>query len=199
MSISLSDVVGRPDGKLIITEAGSTPYSLEGMVSVQPSTLTLPADGGLKSLRLSCMVPKSAKGGYYGRLLLKARSDVGEYVLEDVVPVDVELVVQGTVETAARIIDVDIVAADDKIVASVALVNNGNVMLRPTGEVKIQDMRLEEVRAFKLPESPVLPGGTVILQSSCPVVPEDKYSITILVDYGSESEKLYWSKEIDLP
>jgi hypothetical protein len=199
VAISLGDIKSTADGRIAEAEVGSTPYSLQDLISVEPDSIVLPGEGGSKTLRLSCATPKNATGGYYGRLRLEATSQAGEFLLSGTVEVDVSIVIPGTEELIGRIMDVGIESVADTILLTIEFSNSGNVLIRPTGEITIENARMERVRSLELPEAAVLPGSTVTLTSRCPNVPEGKYSVTATVDYGVEGQKLYWNEEVDLP
>jgi hypothetical protein len=197
INVELTDIFYDTDGNVQSLEVGMTPYSLKGIISVEPAEFILDAER-TKYVRLAFSVPKTKTGGVYGKLVFNARSTSDEFILSGEKEVEVALVVSGTAERSAKINNVDIATHGNLIHVDVELTNDGNVFLKPGGEAKISDMKFDEVRKLAFTELAVMPGNRVKMRASCPVLPSGKYKVTITLNYGTEEENLFWSEEIEI-
>ena len=195
--ITLGDVLYDSDGRPSTAPIGQTPYSLKDVAVVEPPRFELRA-GSTRSIRLGFSVPKRKTGGMYGKLVLEARSMGSEYLLTGHKEVDVGVVVQGTSRSSARIENVELSTSSEAIDLRVRLLNEGNILLRPQGELRVDTMKDETVRSAAFGEVAVLPGEGVNMMASVPTLPSGRYRFSVALGYGPAGDRLSWSKEIDI-
>lgn len=189
--VFLQDIAHLPDGTNNYLPLNSTPWSFADWITVKPIEFELPA-GGYQGVRLSVSVPAEVKGGRYGVIFFEAAPPLGQKKgisailrLGTVVSVDVDK----TAVYKARLTKISTSKSEEGLEIIVKLYNGGNVLFRPSGEVKIKDDKEREIARMELnpARGGVLPGASRIFKVKCgEPIQEGRYSIEAVVDYGGD-------------
>ncbi len=160
------DVRLAPDGSPDFFDLGSTPWSLKEF-GIQPaSDFILPARY-FKYVNFEITVPANARGGHYGAVLFegepRTKSVKGGGSVNTIFRIASLLYVQvkGTTETMAKIQDFKAWREGGKVKARLSVENDGNVLIRPQGQVRFPKCAAgapgQNVNPSKLP---LLPGAS---------------------------------------
>ena len=188
LTVYVRDVVFLPDGTHEFPPAGSTDWSCAGWVSFVPKELDIPANAS-QEVRVSVAVPEGATGGHYAMIFF----ETGPSYAEQGIGVNfrigalVEAVVPGTERYDAKLRDLSFVPRNGAVAA---LFNNGNLLIRPSGLIKVFDGSGKKVR--QVPFNPntlgVLPKTlrTFSVEFEEPL-PDGTYQLKAEVDYGART------------
>lgn len=186
LKIYLQDVMFLPDGTNDFPPAGSTAWSCANWVQVIPEEVDVPA-GKTKSVRVSISVPQEAKGGYYAMLFLESTPTYIEGLgINFRLGAIVDVTVANTEVRQARL--ANIAFAKPKQI-QVDIFNEGNVLIRPKGKVKILDAQGKKIRQldFNTQRLGILPKTlrkfSLELDTA---LTKGKYSLKPEVDYGTK-------------
>ena len=140
----LADVLFLPDGTNNFPPAGSTEWSCASWVQVVPSELEIPAKTS-QNIRVSVIAPPDAQGGHYAMLFFEtvappAKQGIG---INFRIGAFVETTISGTEEYAMKLSDM---AVTPPATLTIKLFNEGNVLVRPEGKLKILTEAGEKLR-----------------------------------------------------
>ena len=185
LTIYARDVMYLPDGKLEFPPAGGTSWSCADWIEVVPRELEIPA-GESRTVRVSVAAPPEASGGKYAMVFFETAAS---YATEGIgvnfrVGALIEAVIQGTEERAAQLKDVEFAAPSE---VHVSVFNEGNILIRPTGQVKVFDAAGKKVA--QTPFNPIKLGVfpktlRKIATKLEPSLPPGSYRLRVEVDYG---------------
>lgn len=187
IKIYAQDITYLPDGTHDFLNPGSTPWSCSRWIKVVPEELDIPA-GKAKSVRISVEVPPEAKGGGYAILFF----EVGAPSLIKGIGVNLRIgamvlvTIPGTEIYKAKLSNLSFSKPKD---IQASIFNEGNLLIRPEGEVKILDSRGKRIKKVDLN-----PNGLGILPQTLrkfnvqldKALPKGKYTLKTEVDFGEE-------------
>ncbi len=195
VKVYVQDLVYLPDGSNDFLPPNSTPWSFADWIKVGPTELDI-APGNEAVVRYLISVPKDVKGGRYGVIFFevvvppsKVR-EVGASVtmrLGSIILVTLE----GTEVYQARIANIKTAKpkGDKPFSVSCTVENQGNILVRPHGTVKIIDEDKNQIAELGMntDKGGVLPGTsrkfTVEYESK---LPKGIYYAQVVLDYGGE-------------
>jgi hypothetical protein len=194
------DVVYLPDGTGDFPEEGSTDWSCARWVHVVPEELEIPAKSS-QEVRVSVIAPPDASGGRYAMLFFETGPS---YAQEDGIGVNfrigalIQAVIPGTERYAASMKNV-IVTPPSEI--RTELFNDGNLLIRPRGQIKLFEAGGKKVR--QVPFNPnlvgVLPSTLRTFSSTLEEpLPPGAYRVRVEVDYGAR-DILVGERSFDVP
>ncbi len=185
LKIYARDVLYLPEGRIEFPPAGSTDWSCASWIQMVPEELDVPA-GASRDVRISVIVPPDATGGRYAMVFFETGAS---YATEGIgvnfrVGALIETVVRGTERREMKLKDMMVATPSD---AEVSLFNNGNILIRPSGQVKVFDAGGKKVA--QIPFNPIMLGVfpktlrkiTTKLDQPLPPGP---YRFRVEVDYG---------------
>lgn len=185
LKIYMTDVIFLPDGTNDFPAAGTTEGSCANWVKLIPEEIDVPARKSV-NVRINVSVPADAKGGYYGMLFFESSSTVTQGLNFNFrVGGLVDVSVTNTEERKASIANI---ALNTSKQIEVAIFNDGNVLLRPKGKVKIFDARGKRVKQLDFnPQAwGVLPKSTRKFYADLDTpLAKGEYRIRVEVDYGT--------------
>lgn len=185
LKVYVTDVIFLPDGTNDFPPAGSTERSCAGWVKIIPEEIDIPA-GKTQSVRVNVSVPQGAAGGYYGIVFFESASTSVEGGLNinfrvggllDVTVANTEVrqaKLTGISFTKPNYIDVDIF-------------NEGNILIRPKGKIKILDSRGKKIKQLDFnPQGwGILPKSLRKFRSELKeTLSSAKYRLKLEIDYG---------------
>ncbi len=193
--VYVQDLVYLPDGSNDFLPENSTPWSLSEWIKVGPTEFDIPA-GKQEMVRFVMNVPEGASGGHYGVVFFETGvapskvKEVGASVnirLGTIILVTVE----GTQTYKAKLKGISVTGPDEEgsMEASYTVFNEGNILIRPKGMLKIIDAKKNQIdeidvnkdksgvlpqtsRRFSLKYTKTLPAGTYFAQ--------------VMLDYGGD-------------
>ena len=186
LKIYARDVLYLPEGKIEFPPAGSTDWSCASWIQMVPEELDVPA-GASRDVRISVIVPPDATGGRYAMVFFESGAS---YATEGIgvnfrVGSLIETVVRGTERRQMQLKDV-VVAAPSH--GEVSLFNTGNILIRPSGQVKVFDAAGKKV--VQVPFNPIMLGvfpktlRKLTTKLDQPL-PPGAYRFRVEVDYGA--------------
>ena len=188
LTVYVRDVVFLPDGTHEFPPPASTDWSCANWVEVVPRELEIPANSS-QDVRVSVTVPEGAAGGYYAMIFF----ETGPSYAEQSIGVNfrigalVEAVVPGTEQYDAKLKDLAFKSPDGAVVA---LFNDGNLLIRPSGFVKVFDGAGKKVQQVQLNPNNlgILPKSlrTFSVKLEEPL-PKGNYQLKAEVDYGART------------
>ena len=188
LTVYVQDVVFLPDGTHEFPPPASTEWSCANWVEVVPKELEIPAKSS-KDVRVSVTVPEGVTGGHYAMIFF----ETGPSYTEQGIGVNfrvgalVEAVVPGTERYDAKL---KAIAFKPPSGAVVDLFNDGNLLIRPAGLVKVFDPLGKKVRQVQLNPNNlgILPKTlrTFSVQLEEPL-PKGNYQLKAEVDYGART------------
>lgn len=187
IKIYLQDLNYLSDGTSDFLPPGSTEWSCADWVKVVPAEVDIPA-GKIKNVRVSIEVPDGVKGGGYSTLFFEAgmpgpNKGIG---INFRMGVMVLVTVQGTEVYQAKLSDFVFNKPED---IEVSIFNQGNVLVRPNGEVKFINSKGKRVKSLDLNPRKlgILPSTVrkfgVKLDSK---LPAGKYTLKTEIDFGQD-------------
>ena len=185
LRIYARDVLYMPEGKIEFPPAGSTEWSCASWIQVAPAELDVPA-GSSRDVRISVTAPLDATGGRYAMVFFETGAS---YATEGIgvnfrVGALIETVIRGTEERQAQLKDL-VIASPSEI--DVSLFNDGNILIRPTGQIKVFDAGGKKVAQvlFNPTMLGVFPKTLRNITSKLdPPLPPGPYRLRVEVDYG---------------
>ena len=188
LTIYVRDVRYATDGSNEFVDPGTTPWSCAGWVQVSPSELDIPANA-TRDVRVSVTAPPDATGGHYAVVFFETSPsyDEGGIGVNFRIGAVVEAVVPGTQRHDMRITNAAFQPPDT---VAVTLFNEGNLLIRPKGALKIFDAAGRKVHQqhFNRPAVGVLPKTErqLIQKIEAPLAP-GRYRVSAEVDYGART------------
>jgi hypothetical protein len=196
IKVYLQDLIYLPDGTNDFMSPGSTPWSCAKWIKIRPVEFEL-LPGEKQNVRFNLFVPSDTKGGRYAIIFFEASPALVSGKRGASVDVNIRmgtivlLTVQDTVTYKARLTNFEISDSDDKDFLNivVSVYNDGNVLIRPIGKIKVEDengKKIDEMD-FNTKGGGVLPktGREFIVKYKKPVS-GGKYNGIITIDYGGE-------------
>lgn len=182
------DIVYQPNGEYEYPAAGTTAWSCANWIKVTPSEIDIPA-GKKASVRVSVTVPGGIKGGYYSMLFFESGTS---YTAQGLginfrIGALVGVSVANTQERMAELADFSFKAPNE---IEVDIRNKGNVLIRPKGKIKIQDVsgkaKAKQVD-FNLHAQSILPNTSrkFSIELDQPLL-KGSYKIRAEIDYGTK-------------
>lgn len=186
LKIYMQDVLFLPDGTNDFSVAGSTPYSCASWVRIVPEEIDVPA-GKTQDIRIHVAVPAEARGGYYGMLFFESSSGTGQGLnINFRIGGLLDITVSNTEERLAKIVNF---ALNTPRQIGLDIFNEGNVLLRPKGKIKIFNAKGKRVKQvdFNLQGWGVLPKGMRKFSTELgQPLPSGQYLLKAEIDYGTK-------------
>ena len=192
------DIVYLPDGSNDFLPEGTTPWSVSDWLKVGPTEFDIPAGEEMK-VRYIVNVPEDTRGGRYGVVFFEVSPPLEELEGKTGAAVNIRLgsiilvTVNGTEEYLAEFKDLSVGKAerDGTFDIFCTIRNNGNVLIRPNGPVKIIDTSSKtEVAELVLNQSKsgILPDTSRQFQVTYEGarLPPGNYVVQAILDYGGE-------------
>lgn len=199
----LSDFDFLDNGNIRFPDAGAGKYSLADYVRLNPTSLQL-EPGEEKFVRFTISIPENLTGEYQGILFfqtmpkgIKSPAPGKQVLVSTRIGAAIYAAVKPTVNKSSEISDIFFRQAQtqtpDNHSFHYALIyhNNGNIHLRPTGQLKILDAAGKEIAS-----TPINEKNTSVLRDSCRIFEGDfksksefrdgSYKIVAQIDYGKE-------------
>jgi len=187
LKIYATDVIFLPDGTNDFPQAGATAWSCVKWVRVTPDEIDVPAKK-TQTVRVNVTVPQGAQGGYYGMLFFESGMPSPTKGLNINFRVGglVDVSVPGTEQFSAKVAHISL-SSPKKI--EVGIFNEGNVLVRPKGKVKIMDARGKRIKQIDFN-----PAGWGVLPRSLRKLYVDldkpltsgQYTIRVEINYGTK-------------
>ena len=186
LKIYVQDVVYLPDGTNDFPPAGSTERSCATWIKLVPAELDI-APGKIGEVRVSAAAPDGASGGYYAMVFF----ETGPSYTEKGVGVNfrigalTEVLIPETQRYEARLAGLTVVKPDR---IAVGIFNDGNVLIRPTGKLKVFNAAGKRVAqvAFNSQRLGVLPNSLRTFKTTLePLAKKGSYRLKAEIDYGS--------------
>ncbi len=192
----VQDLVYLPDGSNDFLPVGSTPWSLGDAVKIGPTEFDIPV-GKQEQVRYVVSLSKEAKGGRYGVIFFETATPPSEFRRVGAT-VNVRLgtillvTVEGTSVFKAKLTGMSVDAKDkDKAVEISCMVyNDSNILIRPSGTVKIIDEKKTEVATIDVnkEKAGILPQtNRKFSVKSKEKLPKGNYFAQLVLDYGGEA------------
>lgn len=181
------DVIYKPDGSLEFPPPKSTEWSCADWIQVIPSELEIPPKSS-REVRVSISAPSDAQGGRYAVIFFETGPSLAE---KDSITVSfrvgavVETIVRGTERIGASLKGMAFVAEPQAI--RVDVFNDGNVLVRPRGQVRVFDANGKRLRQVELNSQQlgVLPRTLRSFSTELKEpLPAGLYRVRAEVDYG---------------
>ncbi len=187
LRVSVHDVVYLPDGTNDFPPPGSTAWSCATWLRVTPEELDIPA-GTTAEVRVSAVAPPDAAGGYYAVIFFETTPS---YAAQGIginfrLGALTEVVIPNTARAQAKLARL---AFQPPREIRVEIFNEGNVLVRPTGKIKIFDAQNKSVA--KLEFNPdrlgVLPKTLRAFVATLEQpLPKGTYHLRTELDYGTK-------------
>ncbi|PIQ84005.1 MAG: hypothetical protein COV75_04375 [Candidatus Omnitrophica bacterium CG11_big_fil_rev_8_21_14_0_20_63_9] len=181
----VNDVIFLPDGTNDFPEPGSTAWSAAKWVKVIPSEFDIPA-GGVQEARVSVQLPEGASGGYYAMVFFETLPTYTEKGLGVNFRIGAltQITVPKTEVYQAKIANLRVLSASS---ALVELFNDSNVLIRPSGRIKILDAREKRIAQveFNPQRLGVLPKSVRQFSVELEPLPPGTYRLRAEIDYGT--------------
>ena len=185
LRVYVRDVLYLPEGKIEFPPPGSTEWSCANWIQLVPEELDLPP-GASRDVRVSVVAPPDATGGRYAMVFFESGAS---YATEGIgvnfrVGALIETVIRGTEQRQLELKDLG-VASPSEVEAS--FFNDGNILVRPTGQIKIFDTSGKKVAqaSFNSNKLGVFPKTLrKIVTKFDPPLPSGLYRLRVEVDYG---------------
>lgn len=182
------DIVFLPDGTNEYAKPGSTAWSCAKWIRVIPEELDIPA-GKIQDVRVSIAVPEGARGGYYAMLFFESGPS---YTNQQGLAINFRIgaltqaTVPGTEAFQARLAELSIDASG---AVRADLFNDGNVLVRPKGKIKLLNQAGKRVAQYEFnPERlGVLPQSLRTFWTHVDPLPPGAYRLKAEIDYGSRN------------
>lgn len=204
--VEIADIIEDTFGNYHIRPLGSTSYSLERIVRVEPQQLTIPG-GTTRTVEVTVQVPRGTSGGRYGAILFTVRDNRQDPGSEAFADTDfifrmasfLELVLEGgAIRREAYAASLDLRRSEeypairarvgpDAMVVSMDVVNQGNVHVVARGELTIRTSEGRFVARYPLGggRGVILPDATVTMRTAITRrFPPGDYQARAVVQYG---------------
>lgn len=186
IKVYVQDVIYLPDGTHEFPEAGSTAWSCATWIQISPTELDIPA-GSTAEVRVSVTAPENAAGGHYAIVFFESRptyeSGVG---INFRIGALVEAVTPGTEQRQAKLSNMAFQPPQE---LALELFNEGNVLIRPGGKIKLYNAEGKRITQFDFNPSRlgVLPNTArrYVEKFPNPLIP-GSYRIRAEIDYGTK-------------
>ena len=189
LKVYVQDVIYLPDGTNDYVPPGSTDWSCASWLSITPTELDVPA-GKTAEVRISATAPEGAQGGHYAIIFFETGalpSDQPGVGVNFRLGALTEVTVPGTEQRQARIAKLSLAKPRRLLVD---LFNEGNVLIRPKGKIKVFDQRGKRVGQidFNAERLGVLPKTLRSYQASLQRLSLSRgaYRIQAEIDYGTK-------------
>jgi hypothetical protein len=187
LKVYVTDVIFLPDGTNDFPQPGATTWSCAKWVRMTPDEIDVPAKK-TQTVRINVAVPEGAQGGYYGMLFFEsgAPSTTKGLSINFRVGGLIDITVSGTEQRSAKVAHISL-SNPKKI--EVGIFNEGNVLARPKGKVKIMDARGKRIQQLEFN-----PRGWGVLPRSLRKLYVDldkplasgQYTVRVEVNYGTK-------------
>lgn len=185
VTLYVQDVVFLPDGTNEFLAPGSTAWSCAQWITVVPEEVDIPP-GKSQEVRVSVSAPAEAQGGYYAMVFFESRPSYVEKGLG--VNFRIGALTQVTIPRTevyqAKLVQL---AWPDPQHVQIEIFNEGNVLIRPKGRIKLlnaQQQRVAQVD-FNPQRLGVLPKTARIFQVPIEEVAPGTYRLRAEIDYGA--------------
>lgn len=187
LTLYVRDIVHLPDGAHDFPAPGSTEWSCAKWLRVVPDKLSVPA-GKTAQVRISALSPPDARGGHYATVFFETRpsaTDQPSLSINFRLGALVEVLTPNTEIRQAKLANL---AFEPSHKIRVEIFNEGNVLIRPTGKLKVFDAEQRRVAQVELnpQQLGILPKMlrvyTVQLE---PSLPTGAYHLKTEIDYGT--------------
>jgi hypothetical protein len=191
------DVVYLPDGSNDFLPLNSTPWSLGDSIKIGPTEFDIPA-GKQVMVRYVVSLPKDAKGGRYGVIFFEAGVPPAEVVkiganINLRIGTMLLVTAQNTAIFKAKIKELGVTPAEEKgkpLTIACVIYNEGNVIARPSGSVKIIDAAKALVAEVPMNKEKggVMPDTARTYYAECKeLLKKGVYHAQVVLDYGGSS------------
>lgn len=186
LDVQIADISEDLRGTYQLQPLGSTPYSLERVVRVEPQRLTVPA-GATRTVDVTVQVPRGMTGGRYGAIVFTIHTGDEDPTEDSFASTNfqfrmasfLELVLQGgALRREAYAVSLDLRRSGEfpalrarvgpnAMVFSMEVANQGNVHVVARGELTIRTAEGRTVARYPLGggRGIIIPGSTVALRS----------------------------------
>jgi hypothetical protein len=194
------DIIYLPDGTSDFPPEGSTDWSCAAWVHVVPNELEIPANSS-QEVRVSVIAPSEAEGGKYAMLFFETGPS---YASGDGIGVNfrigalVQAVIPGTERYEASMKNLTVTPPSE---IRTDIFNNGNLLLRPKGQIKIFEVGGKKVRQLSFNPNllGVLPSTLRSFSTTLEEpLPSGSFRVKIEVDYGAKNI-LVGERSFDIP
>lgn len=187
LKIYAQDIIFLPDGTHDFPPAGSTQWSCANWLRVIPEEIDIPA-GRTQNVRVNISVPAAdVQGGYYAMLFFESSPTYIEQGLGINFRLGalVEVIIPKTELFKAKLANLSFFKPDN---IQVDIFNEGNVLIRPKGKIKVLDSQGKKLRQldFNLQRLGVLPKTLrkFYLELAQPLA-KGRYRLKAEIDYGT--------------
>lgn len=187
VKVYVQDIIYLPDGTFDYPAAGSTRWSCANWIKIIPYEIDIPPKRK-QSVRISVAVPPDAKGGYYAMVFFEAGAGYIEGVgINFRIGVLMDVTVSNTQILKAELTNMSFIPQKQ---IEVGIFNQGNVLIRPKGKIKILDAQGKK-KIKQLDFNPhklgILPDTLrkIITDLDTPLA-NGKYLLKIEIDYGTK-------------
>jgi hypothetical protein len=184
--IYAQDIMFLPDGTNDFLEAGSTEWSCSRWIKAVPEEIDIPA-GHTATIRVSVAVPEGAKGGYYSMLFFESGMVSPEGLgINFRIGALVDISVPNTEQQQAKLTNL---AFDPSGEIAVDIFNEGNVLIRPKGKIRLLDARGKRVKQIEFNPNRlgILPKTLRKFSDRLENLPSrGKYTLKAEIDYGTK-------------
>lgn len=143
LKIYVEDIIFLPDGTHDFLAAGSTEWSCAKWVKIIPEEIDIPA-GRAQSVRINVSLPEGAKGGYYAIVFFESIPTYIEGLgINFRLGGLLEVTVTDTEIRQAKLANLSFIKPTQ---IAVDIFNEGNVLIRPKGRIKILDSRKRKIK-----------------------------------------------------
>ena len=187
LKVYTQDINYLPDGSNEFLTPGTTQWSCAEWIDVMPSELDIPA-GQTAKVRLSVAAPVDVRGGYYAIVFFESQplyyqQGIGvNFRLGGLVAVTISK----TELRQGRLADISFLPPQE---VEISIFNEGNVLIRPQGKVKIFNYRGKRLQQLDFNPSRlgILPKTLrkFNLELEKPLAKDD-YRLKVEIDYGAK-------------
>lgn len=193
----INDLVYLPDGSNDFLPEGTTPWSVADWLKIGPTEFDIPPQEEVK-VRYIAEVPEGIEGGRYGVVFFEMSPSLEKLKDKTGAAINIRLgsifllTVKGTEKYDAELQDLTVGKPDANGAFEIycTVKNNGNVLIRPNGPIKLIDSSKTEIVELILNEekSGVLPGTSrqFSVQYDKGKITPGEYFAQIVLDYGAD-------------
>ncbi len=194
----INDLVYLPDGSNDFLPEGTTPWSAADWLKIGPTEFDVPPQDEVK-VRYIVNIPEGVKGAKYGVVFFEALPAFEELKDRTGAAINIRLgsmfliTAKGTEKYDAELEDIKVGKPDKDGVFEIycTVKNNGNVLIRPNGPIKIMDASETEIAELELnaQKSGVFPETSrrfSVKYDRDKLVPGE-YFVQAVLDYGGET------------
>ena len=193
----VNDLVYLPDGSNDFLSAGATPWSVNDWLKLSPTEFNIPAGEEVK-VRYIAQIPKATQGGRYGVVFFEVSPPLNQLKGKTGAAINLRIgsifliTVAGTERYSAELQDF-VIGKPDAAGAFTLFCNvrnNGNILVRPHGTIKIIDADQAQIAELQINQEKtgVLPGTNrqFSVQYNQGKITPGKYFAQIVLDYGGD-------------